>query len=121
VNIASATLLAATPRSRSIGAVWWIVMAICMLFMVAMMLGTMWRGRGGWRGWGASPRWSYRWPGSREESPIDTLERRFAEDEISVEDYRERREALTNAARGRDGAGSNRCPVASQAIRQEEP
>jgi hypothetical protein len=35
-------------------------------------------------------------PQERKESPIDVLERRFAEGAISVEDYRARREVLGN-------------------------
>lgn len=104
MSIGPGISLAATSRGWHIDAGWWIVMAICMLFMVAMMLGMVWRSRVGGGGW---PRlWSGRWPGWREESPIDVLERRFAEGEISVEDYRERREALTSGAR-RDRGGDD--------------
>ncbi len=85
---------------------WWIAMPVCMLMMMVMMFAMM--GHGSAKGGGARW-WSGRWPGPREEAPseredtpIDVLDRRFAEGEISVEDYRERRETLTNATRGEE-------------------
>ena len=105
---------------------WWIAMPVCMLMMMVMMFAMMGHGRakGGGAGW-----WSGRWPGSgeetpiqSEETPIEVLDRRFAEGEISVEDYRQRRDTLAHAARGEpDGAGANRRAVMSQARGKEEP
>ena len=86
---------------------WWIAMPVCMLMMMVMMFAMMGHGRANSGGAG---RWSGRWPGSREEAPtereetpIEVLDRRFAEGEISVEDYRERRETLTSGARRGQG------------------
>ncbi len=105
---------------------WWIAMPVCMLMMMVMMFAMMGHGRAksGGAGW-----WSTRWPGSHEEAPIqrektpvEVLDRRFAEGEISVEDYRQRRATLTDAARGEpDGADANGRPMASsEATRKEE-
>ena len=66
------------------------MMIICMGAMMLMM-----RGMGG----GSSRGWS--WPWERHmsrESPVETLERRFAAGEISVEEYRARREALVDGS-----------------------
>jgi uncharacterized membrane protein len=81
---------------------WGIGMVVCMLMMGVMMFAMMGHGRasGGWTRW-----WPERWPESREEkeTPLDVLERRFAEGEISVEDYRERREILANGTVTQNG------------------
>ena len=78
-----------------IGAGWWIVMAIGMaLFWGVVILGAAWALRGGLEG---------RRP--RNETPAEILERRFAEGEISPEDYRERRQVLANA--GSPSAGEH--------------
>jgi uncharacterized membrane protein len=70
---------------------WWILMPVMMLLcMGAMMLMMRGMGRGSSRG---SPA---RREERRTESPLDTLERRFAEGEISIEEYRARREALAD-------------------------
>jgi putative membrane protein len=69
---------------------WWIFMPVMMLICMGAMMWMM-RGMGG----GSSRRWSARW--SRfvsRETPLETLERRFAEGEISIDEYRTRREAL---------------------------
>jgi putative membrane protein len=70
-----------------IGVGWLIVMVPLMLLMMGGMMWMMVRGMGG----RASP------PGETPrttESPVEILERRFAEGEISLEEYRTRREAL---------------------------
>ncbi len=91
---------------------WGIGAGFCMLMMVVMMFAMMGHGRGG-GGW---MRW---WPGryaeprEEKETPLDVLERRFAEGEISVEDYSERREVLTGGARPGVGAGVPQRPAAS--------
>ena len=74
-------------------------MVVCMLMMGVMMFAMMGRRRTRDtrpRSWSDSWSWSDWWPGSRSETPTDVLERRFAEGEISVEEYRERREILAN-------------------------
>jgi putative membrane protein len=71
-----------------VGVGWMIVMV---LFWAAVVLGIVWLIRGSSRGWSA--------PWERlviRESPVEILERRFAEGAISVEDYRARREVLAN-------------------------
>jgi putative membrane protein len=69
-----------------IGAGWLIVMVPLMLLMMGGMMWMMMRGMGG----GSAPSGS----SGTTESPVDILERRFAEGEISIEEYRARREAL---------------------------
>ena len=72
---------------------WGIGMAVCMLMMGVMMFAMMGHGRAR----DSRPRsWSSWWPGARSETPTDVLERRFAEGEMSVEEYRERREILAH-------------------------
>ena len=50
------------------------------------------------RGSGWSPPWATSGPGRGRETAIDVLERRFAEDEISLEQYRERRAVLEESS-----------------------
>ena len=72
-----------------IGAGWLIVMVPMMLLMMGGMMWMMMRGMGG----SSSP------PSEtprKTESPVDILERRFAEGELSLDDYRARRQALLN-------------------------
>jgi putative membrane protein len=72
------------------GGGWWIVMMFGMvLFWAAVILGIVWLARGGFDGW----------RGGRRETPTEILDRRFAEGEISAEDYRERREVIANSSR----------------------
>jgi uncharacterized membrane protein len=113
VHVAQTASLAATSGG------WWIGGALCMLMMCVMMFAMMGHGRA--RGGGARW-WSGPWPESREETPIETLERRFAEGEISVEDYRERREELPNGAAGgrRGGAAISERSDAPHATGEEE-
>jgi putative membrane protein len=76
-------------------------MVVCMLMMGVMMFAMMGHGRArdsrprSWSGW---------WPGSPGETPVDVLERRFAEGEISVEEYRQRREILAHGTVTHNGA-----------------
>jgi putative membrane protein len=71
-----------------VGMGWLIVMVPLMLLMMGGMMWMMMRGMGG----GSAPSGS----SGTTESPVDILERRFAEGEISIEEYRARREALVN-------------------------
>jgi putative membrane protein len=75
-------------------------MVACMLMMGVMMFAMMGRGRA--RGSWPRPRSEW-WPGARSETPTDVLERRFAEGEISVEEYRERREILAHGTMTHNG------------------
>jgi putative membrane protein len=90
VNIALTVLLADTwgMHGDDVGAGWMIVMMLVMvLFWAAVILGIVWLVRGGSGG-------GWHWGGERKETPREVLERRFAEGEISVEDYNERREVI---------------------------
>ena len=94
------------------GTGWWIPMAVMMvLFWGAIILGILWLVRGGFDGW----------RGGRRETPLDVLERRFAESTISVEDYHERREVLETGAPGRpraSGEAGSSAPRASGTVEQ---
>ena len=73
---------------------WWIVMPVMMLLcMGAMMLVMRGMGGGGSHGW-SRPRGRF----ITKETPVETLERRFAEGEISIDEYRARREALVDGS-----------------------
>ena len=75
---------------------WWLLAAIpMMLFMGAMM----WMMMRGMMGGGSSPDSSAPPDTSvTSETPLQILERRFAEGEISIEEYRARRDALVDRA-----------------------
>jgi putative membrane protein len=80
---------------------WWIIGAALMMLFMGGMMWMMMRGMGG----GSSPGSSA--PPERpaiKESPVEILARRFAEGEISAEDYRARREMLINKNTESDGA-----------------
>ena len=87
MNIAQAVPLADSwGMHGDVGAGWWIVMmAVMLLFWGAVIFGVFWLIRGVARG-GSSP--------ADRESPVEILERRFAEGELTEEDYRARREVL---------------------------
>ena len=69
-----------------IGAGWWIIMMLLMVaFVAAIFLGGAHLLRGSADTRPAPP-----------ESPTDILERRFADGEISIEEYRDRRAMLTD-------------------------
>lgn len=91
-----------------IGVGWLIVMVPMMLLMMGGMMWMMMRGMGG----SSSP------PNESSgttESPGDILERRFAEGEISIEEYRARREALVNGIANESGERDEQPLTASQA------
>lgn len=85
------------------GDVGWGWMTAMMIFMVlfwgAVIFGIVWLIRG--TAWGSSPRGE---PPASRESPLDILERRFAEGAITEEDYRARRQVLLDATTGSNGA-----------------
>ena len=68
-----------------------LMMALMVLFWGAIILGIAWLIRGATRG-ALAPRES----GVTRESPLEILERRFAEGAISPEDYQARREVLVS-------------------------
>jgi len=112
VNIAQAIPLADTwGMHGDVGGGWWIVMMVLMvLFWGAIIFGVVWLIRGVTRGGPA--------PGERlvsRESPVEILERRFAEGEITAEDYRARREVLVNGTAEAKGAHTDEPLTAPQA------
>ena len=92
MNIAQTTLFADSWGMHGDGG-WWIVMVPLMVLFMGGMIWMMMRGMGG----GSSPRSSTpsETPGTRE-TPSEILERRFAKGEISIEEYRARREVLVS-------------------------
>jgi putative membrane protein len=95
VNIALATLVADTWMHGDWGWGWMSLMMVLMvLFWGGIIVGVVWlvRSAGG-------AAWTREGSMSRE-TPVEILDRRFAEGEISEEDYRARREVLA----GRGGA-----------------
>ena len=72
---------------------WWILGAVVMMAFMGAMMWMMMRGMGG-----DSSRDSSTPPDTAagRESPMETLQRRFAEGEISIEEYHARREALVD-------------------------
>ena len=100
-----------------IGMGWLIVMVPLMLLMMGGMMWMMMRGMGG----GSSPDS----PASGErpagtESPGEILERRFAEGEISIEEYRARRQALVNGT-AEPNANHESEPSTAAGARDEGP
>src|SRR6185312_15898051 len=73
------------------GGGWWILGAVLMMVCMGAMMWMMMRGMGG--GSSQSPSAPSENPGTTQNA-FEILERRFAEGEISVEEYRERREIL---------------------------
>jgi putative membrane protein len=70
-----------------------LMMIVMLLFWVAVIAGIVWLVRGA--AWGPSARERL----TSRETPVEILERRFAEGEISEEDYRARREVLASRSR----------------------
>lgn len=65
------------------------MMLVMVLFWAAVILGIVWLARGGFDGS----------RGGRRETPAEVLDRRFAEGEISADEYRERRQVIANSSR----------------------
>ena len=95
MNIALAVPLADDGWGMHGGGGWWILAAVVMMLFMGAMMWMMMRGMGG-----SSSSHSSASPDGfdRPESPLDTLERRLAEGEISIQEYRERRDALLDGA-----------------------
>jgi putative membrane protein len=85
------------------GNVGWGWMTAMMIFMVlfwgALIFGIVWLVRG--TAWGRS---THGEPPTSKESPLDILDRRFAEGDITEDDYRARREVLGGGTTGSNGA-----------------
>jgi putative membrane protein len=97
VETASTVLLADMwDTNGHMGGGWWIVMMIWMvLFWAAVIAGAVWLVRGGSSGWSRA---------ERRETPLEILDRRFAEGDMSADEYRTRREVIT---RGEPRGGSS--------------
>jgi putative membrane protein len=73
-----------------VGGGWMIgMMFLMVLFWAAVIFGIVWLVRGAPRG---------DWRKERRETPIEILDRRFAEGAISAEDYNERRKVIANTS-----------------------
>lgn len=84
---------------RDIGWGWEFLMGIGMVaFWIVVVLGAIWFIRGG-----ASSSTPSHPPSARAERPVDILDRRLANGELTLEEYQERREAIEHG-RGRVGA-----------------
>ena len=101
MNIAQTVPLADTWMHGGWGWGWMSLMMVGMvLFWGAIIFGVVWLIRSVARS-GSAPAESL----ARRESPVQILERRFAEGKITEDDYRARREVLVNkGSAGRDGA-----------------
>jgi putative membrane protein len=75
-----------------------LMMVVMVLFWGAVIFGIFWLIRGAARG-----NWASKETVDKE-SPVDILERRFAEGAITEEDYRARRKVLINGSAGSNGA-----------------
>lgn len=106
MNIAQVIPLADTWMHGGWGWGWMTLMMIVMLlFWGGLIFGIVWLVR----------TTVDRRPEPRTESPIDVLDRRFAEGAISVEDYHARREVLLNGPAGSNGARRDEPVTAAQA------
>ena len=87
-----------------------LMMIPMLLFWGAIIFGCVWLIRGTGRGkWGA-PRETH----VSKESPVEILERRFAEGALTEEDYRARRQVLVNGTAGYTGAHEDEPLMAPQ-------
>jgi putative membrane protein len=76
-----------------------LMMVVMVLFWGAVIFGIFWLIRGSVRGeW-----WRSEMPFNKE-SPVEILDRRFAEGAVTAEDYQARREVLVNGPAGWNGA-----------------
>jgi putative membrane protein len=101
VNAAQIVPLADGWGMHGSGSGWWIIGAAVMMLCMGGMMWMMMRGMGG----GSSPGSSAppETPAIKK-SPVDILERRFAEGEISAEHYRASRDILVNRKTESNGA-----------------
>jgi len=106
MNIAQTFQLADGWGMHGGGAGWWIVGVPFMLLMMGGMMWMMMRGMGG-----ASSQSPRSESSGTKESPLEILERRFAEGALSVEDYQARREVLVNGSSGSNGAHHQDAPL----------
>ena len=87
MNISATVLLSTWDMNGHMGGGWWVMMMILMvLFWGAVIVGIVWLVRS---------RSSDRGRGERRETPLEILDRRFAEGAISADEYHERRKVMT--------------------------
>jgi putative membrane protein len=96
MNIASIVLFADMwDTDGHMGGGWWIAMMLWMLlFWSAVIVGIVWLVRRGSSGWSRA---------ERRETPLEILDRRFAEGAMSPDEYRDRREVITSGRDSREG------------------
>jgi putative membrane protein len=89
MNIASSFVLADMwDTNGHMGGGWWIVMMLWMvLFWGAVIFGVVWLARGEAPGWSRA---------QRRETPLEILDRRFAEGSLSADEYHDRLKVLTS-------------------------
>jgi putative membrane protein len=79
------------------GTGWWLVMVMWMvLFWGAVIVGVVWLARRGSSGWSRA---------EHRETPLEILDRRFAEGDMSADEYHDRREVIASGG-GRRGGSS---------------
>lgn len=99
MNLAQTIPLADTWMHGGWGWGWMgLMMVMMVLFWGAIIFGIFWVVRGTTRG-----EWGRRETPGEKESAVEILDRRFAEGEITPEDYRARREVLLNGPAGSNG------------------
>jgi putative membrane protein len=112
VNIAQTIPLADGFGMHNGNGGWWVLGAAVMMVFMGGMMWMMMRGMGG----GSSAASSAPPEGPAiKESPVEILDRRFAEGEISAEDYRARRELLVNRTAESNGAHKDEALMAAGA------
>ena len=113
MNIAQITPLADTwGMHGDVGWGWMaLMMTVMVLFWAAVIFGIVWLIRSVVRG-GPPPSEATL---AGRETPVQILERRFAEGALTVEDYRARREVLANGGAVSNGASEEKPPTTSHA------
>ena len=89
----------------------WMSVMMMVIFWGAVIFGIFWLTRGTVRGSSTPGE-----PFVTRESPLDILERRFAEGAVTEEDYRARREVLIGGTANSNGARKAERLTASQAV-----
>jgi uncharacterized membrane protein len=94
------------------GAGWWIAVPVLMMLFMGGMMWMMMRGMGGGSSESSPAASESR---ATTETPVQILERRFAEGAISVEEYQASRDALLNGSAGSNGTPKDEPLTAAQA------
>ena len=96
MNIASTVLFADMwDTNGHMGGGWWIVMMFWMVFFWgAVIFLVVWLARRDGSGWSRA---------ERKETPLEILDRRFAEGAMSADEYHDRREVMTSGGAKKEG------------------